>query len=642
MLYKRADIQGLRAACVIAVCIFHAFPDALPGGFIGVDVFFVISGFLITQNLVSELSATGKIDIFRFWARRAQRLLPNSMLTLLTTLIATSILLPSYRQGQIANDLMSAAAFYSNFRFARQAVDYFSSSDVVSPVLHFWSLSLEEQFYFSFPILLLLVSRILPPRYRPFAASTLLTLITGFSLVYGLREIHLAAPFAFFDFAPRVWQLALGGLIGIKAADLRQLCPQVLKSLVTLASALTIAICALQYDSELAYPGIWAIPPTFAAAAVLCFSAETVLATALSIRSLVWIGDRSYSIYLWHFPFLSISADIWPGNNVAKFLAIAGLLVVSCATFPFEERIRTARFSLFLPIHLGIAASCIALFCGACLIISKRPLPVQDAARAAEISRANVDLGSNYADRCHLMAENLTQPPCVYGDRTGARTVYLFGDSHAAMWFNPLVKAAEAIGWKVIVRTRSGCPAVEVSIWIPSLKKYYKACDDWRATVIEEIETSLPELVIVGDYGNYYGWLYDATSGTILQPQEARQAWSQGTSKLLNALPSTTRAVILRDSPTQLKNYRDCASYRDDCGRPREAALSQMTPLDATMLNRRVSLLDLTNQICSQTFCSVMKEGHVIYQDDHHLTATFTNTLWQSFAELLRQNRAGL
>jgi hypothetical protein len=205
------------------------------------------------------------------------------------------------------------------------------------------------------------------------------------------------------------------------------------------------------------------------------------------------------------------------------------------------------------------------------------------------------------------------------------------------MWFNPVVKAAETLGWKVVVRTRTSCPAVGVSIWDPSLKAYYKNCDDWRAAVVREIEVTDPQIIIVADYGNYYGWLYDRSAAAVLGSSEARRAWLKGTSALLDSLPKSSKVIIVRDTPVQLKSYKNCVSYADDCGRQREAALVQMEPVDPRLLNERINLMDLSDLVCTESWCPVIKSRSIIYQDDHHLTATFSGSLWQAFANQLRR-----
>lgn len=223
--------------------------------------------------------------------------------------------------------------------------------------------------------------------------------------------------------------------------------------------------------------------------------------------------------------------------------------------------------------------------------------------------------------------------------QNGGRTVYLFGDSHAATWFTPLAQAAISEGWKLIVRTRSSCPAVFVSIEIPYLKSYYRNCDVWRQNIVDEINREHPDLVVISDYGNYYNWLYDQTSRAVLDASASQQAWAEGTARLIDSIPRSTHIAIVRDAPAQLKSYKDCASYRDDCGRSRDAAMAQMEPINRSALSDRIHLIDLTDLICSSSFCPVMKNGSVIYHDDHHLTATFTGSLHSAFADILRSSQ---
>jgi hypothetical protein len=461
----------------------------------------------------------------------------------------------------------------------------------------------------------------------------MLAILCASSFAYGMYVIHFDSKAAFFLFPPRAWQLLAGCLVGVCFERI----PNHRRARTFLAFSGVGAIIgsAACYSDTLIYPGPWALIPTFGAVLVLGCASNTWVGTALSAKLLRWVGDRSYSIYLWHWPFLAIGSELWPENTIAKSIAILGFISASCLAFPIEDSIRRARINLPNALRLGTAGLCIITFCSVSQLMSGRTLPTENAGRANQIQHASHDFGRNYSDHCHLTADDVTQPPCIYGDKTSSKALYLFGDSHAAMWFNPIVRAADKLGWKLIVRTRSSCPSAIVSIWNPFLKAYYKNCDIWRSAVLREISKAHPELVIISNFGNYYGWLYDRPSNHIFAPAEARAAWGSGISSLIDSLPIMSHVTVIRDTPTQLKSYKDCLSRGDDCGRGREAAMSQMEPVDPSFLNYRIKLMDLTGRICTKAWCPAVKDGTIIYQDDHHLTATFTDTLATEFEEQL-------
>lgn len=625
----RDDIQGVRALAVILVLIYHFNPSWLPGGFIGVDVFFAISGFLITRKLAKECVQTGRLDLVRFWSARAKRLFPNALLTLGFTVALAYALLPPYRFSSIAGDVQSASAFFSNFHFAQKAVDYFASNETASPVLHFWSLSVEEQFYFIFPLWIAFICYFISSeRLRIF--KVFLIFVCAISLTYYLLRLKNNAPFAFFHTETRIWQFALGGLAGLYEIQIQPLIRKI-RTPVALLSFAAILYAGFLSPENVPVLGLQSILPTVATASLLLAMPTTIVGKTFSTRPALYIGNLSYSLYLWHWPPLAICAELWPGNLTARIAAAAASLALAYFAYVYVER----------PFHRGVKIKNATLplyTAGAAIaaIFVATPLalvaPKASAVRTAAIAAADRDFGANYADKCHLSVEDTTQPPCEYGNRSGSRKVYLFGDSHAAQWFNPVVKAAAERGWKVIVRTRSSCPATDVSIWLPTFKKYYEACDAWRNATIDEINATKPEVVIVSDFAGYDGYIYDKDKRRVLANLSSLDAWQRGTVSLQKRVHAD-KIIFLKDTPAQQKTYKDCISVSDECSRPRETALTKII-FSISESKSNVMELDLTDDICDRLACPAIKDEKIIYQDDHHLTASFTSTLWKRFLPL--------
>jgi peptidoglycan/LPS O-acetylase OafA/YrhL len=263
----RTDIEGLRAISIFVVVLYHAKVPLFSGGFVGVDVFFVISGFLITGLLLHEVERYQRIDLVAFWARRARRLLPNALLVLATTLLVTAAVFPFMQRQVTAQDIIAALLYFSNFRFAERSVDYFDQEVGSSPVLHFWSLSIEEQFYFFWPVVL--VGLIwLHSGHSNRRVIWVLSVIACASFSFSLLWMSWSQPHAFFHTEARIWQLAVGALLAASYGRTLRLSPK-FHSIFAWIGLSGIVASVIMFDDRLAYPGFWALIPVISTAAVI-------------------------------------------------------------------------------------------------------------------------------------------------------------------------------------------------------------------------------------------------------------------------------------------------------------------------------------------------------------------------------------
>lgn len=638
----RADIQGLRAFAALAVIFYHAGLATMPGGYVGVDIFFVLSGFLITRKLYREVDESGSLNLWRFIADRAKRLLPNAALVLLATLVATALLLPPFRHGEIAADIRAAALFVSNFHFAANAVDYLRLDARPSPVMHFWSLSVEEQFYLVWPLLLLALVLRFRQRALRFATPCLLA-IAVLSFALSLAAIAGSQPQAYFQTQNRIWQLAVGGLVGVWFHHRHRLPAPLRAALVH--GGFAGCLWAIGWFSEATrYPGLWALAPTLGMAAILIgleARGAGMVRAGLSTRAMTWLGDRSYSLYLWHWPIFVIGEAIWgrtPALSAA--LLLATLLAAAMAYRFVEYPLHRAAWRPRVPWQGAVMSlACGVVLAGLSYVLPPLFRPAWATARLAEIAVAERDFGTNYADGCHLGFRDVTRPPCVYGAAEG-RDVVLFGDSHAAQWFEPLRRAAEREGWRLRTLTKTSCPSADVTIWYPPRRATYVQCDAWRRRSIAELRAAPPRIVFIANYAHYTGWIQDRQNGAVLHDTDAAAEWQAGMQRTLTELVRAgTQVVLIRDNPVMEADYRECLSQRRDCGRERAAALRGVAD-DAAVLRalpEAVRLLDFSDTVCGTAVCPAELDGRIIYQDRHHFTASYTRTLWQHFAELLRQ-----
>ncbi len=327
----RRDIQGLRAVAVLAVIADHVlgWPN---GGFVGVDIFFVISGFLITGLLLREHERTGTISFMRFYARRARRILPAAVVVLITTVIAAAMLFPASRASNVAVDAFWSSVFLSNWHFADLGTDYFQQGLSTSPLQHFWSLSVEEQFYFVWPWLLLGVCALVGARglRRRWPAAdvavVLISVISIASFAWGLHASSSNPTSSYFSTATRVWELGVGALVAALAGRVRRARPLPRRTLQAVGLA-GLVVSFVMVDPGRQFPVPWALLPVLATAALIVAGLRGPGPRVLESAPAVYVGTISYSLYLWHFPLLVIAGALLPREGPL----LTGLVLVSTA-----------------------------------------------------------------------------------------------------------------------------------------------------------------------------------------------------------------------------------------------------------------------------------------------------------------------
>ncbi|HEX2088261.1 MAG TPA: acyltransferase family protein, partial [Solirubrobacteraceae bacterium] len=557
----RPEIQALRGVAVLLVVAYHLWPAALPGGFAGVDVFFVISGFLITGQLVREVDRTGRLSLAGFWARRARRILPAALVVLAFCALATRTAVPETQWRGFFAEIAASAAYVENWHLAEAAVDYQALDDAPSPVRHFWSLSVEEQFYLVWPLLILLA--LLAGRRW---IAPLLGAVTALSFAWSLYETAADPAAAYFVTPARAWEFGAGGLLALLPAARPS-------RALSAAGIAAIAVAALAFDAGTAFPGLAALLPVLGAAAV-------VRARTLTLRPLERLGDVSYSVYLWHWPLLVLA----PGESrlvllgatlalgwLSKVLvedpvrrlrlrprwtfapAVAGTLAVmalaSTGAGALQERVERDRVAMKRvlakpPRCFGAVA--LARGCTPPPGIVPTPVVAEDAPNAP----------------CGVQPREGLVLPCVFGTPRARATRHfaVIGDSHASHWRAALSPVAKRNGWRGTSLARAHCPLAAGDPKLPEPDR--SGCLRWR----EEVQRYLarhPEidLVIVAQW-----------QGAAATAEQFAAAWE--------ALPpSVARVVVIRDTPQMLREGRTLACVERErrparaCARPRHEAL---------------------------------------------------------------------
>ena len=487
----RFDIQALRALAVMSVLIFHISPYHLPGGYLGVDVFFVISGYLIIGQ-IWKLICEKNFKFVDFYANRFKRLFPPLFVVLLVSSILAYYLMLPMEYKNYTEMLQASLLYYSNILFYFQS-DYFSNDLKLSPLLHTWSLSVEEQFYFIFPIILVLLSTIFNRRIMVFVSLILIGLI---SLFAGHILLYSDAAFSFFSPFTRFWQFIIGGMVAV----LPQLNISNRASFqVTTLSLLVIIVSLFIYNEDTPFPGLFAVPVTLATAAIIACHCRSKFITYLTAnKAILYIGNISYSLYLWHWPtivFYKIAflGEYSPKDKVAVF--VISFILASVTYFFVEKPTRSIstskfRFSLIIaPITLSLAV--IITFITISAVQQTRFKP-----EVIAYEKVMGEKGSNFREGKCFLTEDISSPStiiesnCIIQDKD-KYNILLLGDSHAAMWYSAL-EATQPKDITLSQATAAGCTVSPGNSKIERCDQFY----DWVFT--ELLLNTKFDLVIVG------------------------------------------------------------------------------------------------------------------------------------------------
>ena len=676
----RADIEGLRAVAVLAVVLFHAGFPGVTGGFVGVDVFFVISGFLITGLLWRDVSTRGSIRLLRFYGGRARRLLPASATVLVATAVVSCVLLPPLQARGVLGDAIACALYVGNYRFAIDGTDYLASDAPPSPLQHYWSLGVEEQFYLLWPALIIGTAwLVLRARRgaRSSAAPYLLVLgiVVAASFLISLASTHSLPSWGFFSLPTRAWELAVGGLVALTASRWRRLSDRS-AAIAGWGGLLLIVLTCIELNETTPYPGTAALLPVFGTALVVgagCAVSDRGVGRALSRPVMRTIGRVSYSWYLWHWPVLLLAPAL-----LGHSLGLAGRLVAVGVSFVLavltlgliENPIRFAapvRRSAARSLVLGAAVTAVAA-CAATVLLVIRPLPVgqgtaaaamtvtspapsstQDGAVAQMTARVQAAVTASVAvqavpsnlspslaeapgdkptvflNGCVRSWREVGQDECASGDTASATTVALVGDSHAAMWNPAFEPLAQQRHWRLETLGKVTCPLMELPITSPYLGRRYTECEQWRTDVLNRLAAERPRLIAVSmsrRYGADFGF-------TSFDP-----AWVNGLSRLVSRLRATGAAVlVLGPIPDPLTTVPTCVSgHLNDaqaCSPPRSEAVNDagIATEAAATTAAGGQYADLTSLFCTTDRCPVIVGNNLVYRDDNHVTIEYAQAL---------------
>ncbi|KAA9135043.1 acyltransferase family protein [Microbacterium caowuchunii] len=667
-------VQGLRAIAVLLVVLYHFWPGRLPGGYVGVDVFFVISGFLITGHLMRELTATGTVRLGQFWARRARRLLPASLLVLLVcALVAASpYLMPVSGLQREISEILASTFYVENWYLAFTSADYLNHAGDPSMVQHYWSLSLEEQFYVLWPLIMLFAAwagvRWFGGRTRRVILITL-AVVSAASLVFCIVFTLTDPAPAYFVTFGRMWEFGLGAMLAlVPALRIRN---AVGSFLLGWAGILALVYTAFRFDASTPFPGYSALLPALGAAAVIAASNSErwwYPTRLLAVPPMRFTGDISYSLYLWHWPLIVIAPSV-PFWGLTIYHRVALLLlcfVLAWLTKRFVEdpfrgwKVLTAR-----PAKVSLWASLVAMVLvagtaggawalnapayreGVEQLAELRESPPECFGAASVLDPscggervstailpspgfAGVDKPAD--EQCFVQLNGAEPVVCEVGsDAADAPTVALIGDSHAFQLLPTFQRIAQENGWRLVTYVKGACPWSATPLSTPGA--FGDACTQWREAVTADLVADPPDVVFTAAIATTpyasagFASSYDAAVAGY------REAWSTMTA-------AGVPVVTVVDNPVWETDPNKCLRTRDvaACDGARAEVLVAEDPLrEAAEGQDLVTLLDFTDVFCDEDSCFPVVGNANVYRDQDHLTVTFADTLAPAYTAALRE-----
>jgi peptidoglycan/LPS O-acetylase OafA/YrhL len=669
----RPDLQGLRAIAVLLVLVYHSGVALLPGGYVGVDVFFVISGFLITGHLAAALAERRRIDLPDFFARRARRILPAALAVAAGTVAVGLWLVPPLEQPRLLGDAVAAVLFVPNVRFAADGADYLAEDDP-SAFQHYWSLGVEEQFYLAWPLALAIAFLLLgfarrrgwlrgiAARTDAARASSVVTavalLVIAISLPWGFAQSEAAPSWGFFGLPSRAWEFAVGGLL---AALLRRRPAWIAggpAAMVGWAGIASIMASALAFTGDLAYPGLWAtIPVAGAALAIAGGDADHALSprSLLGSRPMVFVGAISYSLYLVHWPLQALpQSTLVTGGDVPVPVRLAlAAAAVPLAWFvhrtvevPFRrprrrlapQPARVIGAALAASAALAVVFSTIGQLApavggvepsGAVAAAREEPRPARSPTATGPVpsdlvptlAAAAHDLPSILETGCELGRVGTDPTGCAFG--SSGPSVATFGDSHTAHWVPAFEELAERGLIRLSNHSKSSCPSVDIPATFRGSDDYPE-CDRWRSEVLELLRADPPDVVVLA---NYAGNEFAVPDG------EVAERWRKGLAQTIRLLPEESIVVVIAETPDLGFNPATCLSvHRDDlspCSPSRPEALARKVRAAefAATATTGARLVDLSDWFCDASACPPVSGNVLLYRDSHHVTATFARAM---------------
>jgi peptidoglycan/LPS O-acetylase OafA/YrhL len=685
----RPDIQGLRALAVILVVLDHARIGPFHGGYIGVDVFFVISGFLITGLLLAEADRRGRVSLLDFYARRAKRILPAATLVLAATVVAGYFLLGGIQAIRLFKDTIWATFFAANIKFARDETDYFAQDDAIPPIQHYWSLAVEEQFYLVWPLIVLLLVALFKSRGRARRAVVLaIAVISLASFAWATHAVVDSPRGAYFSTPARAWELGLGAATAAVLLRIRRLPPPLLAA-ASWAGVVMIGIAALSFTGDTRVPGAPALLPVLGTALLL--GGGTAAAgwgpqRLFAVLPMRWIGDRSYSFYLWHWPALILVGEVWrtPEGLTGLLVSLAALgladLSYRYVENPFRDRafvkprwrgialypvsvavlgvmVFTAHAVLVKELNAKQPAITAAAYCDradapkcsddpqvrlveASVLAAKDGAEIPNPLRPAALGLADhvaADLGA-----CEYFGIPEVMELCERGDPDGDRIMVLLGDSHMRHWIPALEKVGKRNGFTVYNFVLQGCTPALVQPYSPFYEAPDTDCTFFHEWTQEQIEDLRPDLVVMStDTQDRY---VTEAGDYVDDDRDIAEMIETGMVDRIESLkPLAERIVVLGDVPRlefdpSIISDRG-ATLADGLSDPARRSMKMRRAVKAAAKTTGIGYIETRQWFCAFEKCAVVVGDYITHRDRGHMTLEYAASLSGALGRRLQLDR---
>ena len=642
----RGDIEGLRAVAILLVIAAHAGVPWLAGGFIGVDVFFVLSGYLITGLLLQEIRKTGGLRMWKFYTRRLRRLLPALLFMVICISLLAMTLLAPFEQLNIVPAARAASVWVSNIYFAFTDFGYFAPAADENLFLHTWSLGVEEQFYLIWPVFLMFLLGLwhwqgAAQNLRRLRSGMIATI--GLCLLFSIFLSYNMPSWGFYLMPSRAWQFALGALALLWSTGNGRNVSNISSLRVSRGTSCILATggwagialilgSALLLDPNTAYPSGWALLPSAGAALVLLAGATVNVASVsrvLSLPPMQWTGRISYSWYLWHWPILVLGGTLFTNGEDADIRLLVALSL-GLAVFSYWAIESPIRRNKKLSAQTGLTLVASLLLMSVAMVFGTvwqlSAVSWSDSPEQRFYSELRTSLPVIYPMGCDQWFLSPQVRICAFGDKDAAQTAVLMGDSIMGQWFPALSAAYNKPGWRLLVMTKSSCPMVDAPFFYKRIGMEYTVCSRWRDDALATLASIKPDVVFIGG----------SSSSDFSESQ-----WISGTRRVLSKIAPVAKDVFLIRATHQLPfDGPGCLARRDwqpafisilgDCssvaGSQREIEVFAWLK-EAARYFDNVTVIDLNPLVCPDGRCYAEMNGEVVFRDSRHLSTRFSETL---------------
>lgn len=662
----RPEIEGLRALAVTLVVVYHIWFGTVSGG---VDVFLLLTGFLITGSLVRVAERSGGISVAAFatfLTRLAKRLVPTAAVVLGATLAGAFLLFPQSRWQDTISEVTAAALYYVNWHLAQEAVDYLARDDAVSAVQHFWSLSVQGQFYLVWPLLVGLITLVAHRRGWGLRSAMIggLAVVTVVSFTYSVLHTAAEPEMAYFDTGTRIWELSLGGLLALVLPHLRL--PRRLRVPMGWFGVVALVLCGLVVGGTVAFPGYVALWPTGAAVLVILAGVTDSrfgVDRLLTLRPMTWLGSLAYPLFLWHWPvlifYLELTERVHPSLVGGAYVLTLSFVLAVATRWVVEggiTRLTTARSSqrvvlaacagFLLPVLVGASlwdnhlqqqyelraelSSDPQSYPGASMLVDEELAhdlpelpPYPDTANAARATWDDLE-------GCIVEAEDEELVACEFGadPESAEHSVALVGSSHARHWFRAVEGVAERQGWHVVLMNKNGCQLTTVPHTVSGAP--FPECASWNDAVMDELAERVPDVVVTTATRTEFGAPdEEVVDGTVERWRELDEM--------------DIDVVAIRDTPRPDEDVPECVDRNGPsaCVWDLDELQPEVSPLTEVDLPVNVTSLDLTEYVCPDGRCPAVIGNQLVYYDGDHFTYSFSASLSHVLEPYLVESTGG-